>query len=93
MDLFYIEHIPTKRFYSPNTNGQFRAGRNWRRSKAVFYNDLNEAENELDTLVDMHRSGEQQLRIRNFGGFDATRWEDSVGDGYIRERDFRIVQL
>jgi hypothetical protein len=92
MSLYCIEHIPTKRFYTPN-NGSFRPGRNWRKNKAVLYTDLNDAENERNILLEKHRSGEQLLKIRSYGGYDSATPEDSVGDGYIRERDFRVTKI
>lgn len=93
MNLYAIEHIPTKRLYTPNDNGAFRDGRNWRKSKAVYYSDASDAVNEIVSLVDQHRAGIKPLRIRGFGGYDAARPEDIVGDGYIRDRDFRVVEL
>lgn len=92
MSLYYIEHVPTQRLYTPN-NGTFRTGRNWRKNKAVYYSDANDAVSEVVNLVEKHRSGEQPLRIRSYGGYDVARAEDAVGDGYIRERDFRVVEL
>lgn len=89
MTLYYIEHIPTKKFYSPNT-GIYRTGRNWRRQKGVLYTDENEAVAEVQNLVNKHRTGEQKLRIRGYGGYDASNAGDVIGDGYIRERDFRV---
>ncbi len=92
MSLYYIQHVPTQRLYTPN-NGQFRPGRNWRKSEGVFYTNSTDAVNEIDRILERHRSGEERLRIRTYGGYDAPRWEDAVGDGYIRERDFRVVRL
>lgn len=92
MNLYCIEHVPTKRLYTPN-NGTFRDGRNWRRNKAVFYNDATDASAEVINMVEKHRSGEKALRIRTFGGYDCARPEDAVGDGYIRDRDFRVVEI
>lgn len=91
MKLYAIEHVPTKRFYTPNT-GQFRNGRNWRKNKAVLFTDLEDASSTARTLVQNHRDGLETLRIRAYGGYDS-RPEDAVGDGYIRDRDFRIVSV
>lgn len=93
MALYAIQHVPTQRFYTPNDNGQFRTGRNWRKNKAVFYSDENDAVNEIVSIVGEHRAGNKQLRIRGYGGYDAARAEDVVGDGYIRDRDFRVVEV
>lgn len=93
MSLYYIEHVPTQRLYTPNTNGNFRTGRNWRKNNAVLFTNKNDAINEVVSLVENHRSGAEPLRIRSYGGFDSARPEDSVGDGYIRERDFRVVEF
>jgi hypothetical protein len=92
MQLYYIEHVPTQRLYTPNS-GTFRAGRNWRKNNAVMFTKEDEAINEAISLVENHRSGAEPLRIRTYGGFDCARPEDAVGDGYIRERDFRVVEF
>ncbi|USV41064.1 hypothetical protein [Xanthomonas phage BUDD] len=92
MTLYAIKHIPTNRFYTPNTAGAYRAGRNWRKNKGVLFTDVNDAVNEVNTLIENHRNGET-LRIRTYGGYDVARAEDAVGDGYIRERDFRVVAV
>ena len=92
MNLYCIQHVPTNRLYTPN-NGTFKTGRNWRKSKAVLFTDEQDAANEVERLIENHRSGEERLRIRTYGGYDVARPEDSVGDGYIRERDFRVLEL
>lgn len=91
--LYAIKHTPTNRFYTPNTSGLYRAGRNWRKQNGVLFSDRSDAENELTTLLISHRTGEERLRIRTFGGFDSARPEDSVGDGYVRDRDFSIAEI
>jgi len=92
MTLYAIEHVPTRRFYTPN-NGTFRAGRNWRRTEGVLYTNEQDAINEAVRIVEAHRYGDEPLRIRGYGGYDAARPEDAIGDGYIRERDFRVVAI
>ena len=77
---FYIEHIPTKRKFSPNDDKSFRNGRNWRKSKATLIPGEIEAYDRLDRTLSQHQSGEKRLKIRDW-------------DGYIRERDFRVVAV
>ncbi|WEM34400.1 hypothetical protein [Xanthomonas phage X1] len=93
MALYAIKHIPTNRFYTPNTSGAFRTGRNWRKGKGVLFTDKADAVNEVVSLINKHRNGEEQLRIRTYGGYDVARAEDAVGDGYIRDRDFSVVDV
>ena len=79
MSHFYIEHIPTGRKFTPNDDKSFRNGRNWRKSKATLIPGENEAYERLFRTLDQHQSGEKKLTIRDW-------------DGYIRERDFKVVQ-
>lgn len=80
MSYFYIEHIPTGRKFTPNDDKLFRNGRNWRRTKATLMPDADEAFARLERTLESHRSGEKPLKIRDW-------------NGYIRERDFRVVEI
>lgn len=80
MSYCYIEHIPTGRKFTPNESKLFRNGRNWRKSMATLMPSYDEAQTRLEMTLDAHRTGEQPLKIRDW-------------DGYIRERDFRVVEL
>lgn len=79
MSYFYIEHIPTGRKFSPNDDKSFRNGRNWRKTKATLIPDQGEAYDRLYRTLDAHQNGEKKLKIRDWYG-------------YIRERDFRVVE-
>lgn len=79
MSYFYIEHIPTGRKFSPNDDRTFRNGRNWRKTKATLYPGADEAYERLGRTLDAHATGDRKLKIRDW-------------DGFIRGRDFRVVQ-
>lgn len=74
--MYYIEHKPTQRFYTPDL-GQFdKAGRNWRKTLGTSYPTENDAAVALDSVLNSHYN-EKPLRIRDH-------------HGYIRQRDFAI---
>ena len=78
MSHFYIQHIPTGKMFTPNDDRAFRNGRNWRKTKATLIPGEIEAYERLYRTLDAHKSGEKPLAIRDW-------------NGYIRERDFRVV--
>lgn len=77
--MYYIEHKPTQRFYTPDM-GQFdKAGRNWRKTMGTIFPTEHDADTALDTVLNSHYN-EKPLRIRDY-------------NGYVRHRDFAVRSI